>query len=100
MCATNVKVIEKRQRSSKLSVERRHQRLITLYHTVKRFSVGKAAAALGVSYWTVKRDLDFLREHDLLAIKRFRCSPFDRCATDLQESGEDFMRRFQAAHRA
>lgn len=95
MSATNVKVIEKRLRSASLPIQRRRQRLIALRTTAKRFSVGKASEALGVSRWTVERDLAFLEKHDLLSIRRSCAFPFER-----QESGEEFMRRFQAAHRA
>lgn len=97
MSATNkeIKVIEKRQRTSSLSVQRRRQRLIAFKNIVKRFTVGKAAVSLGVSRWTVNRDLAFLEKHDLLTIRRSSAFPFE-----LKESGEEFMRRFQAAHRA
>jgi DeoR/GlpR family transcriptional regulator of sugar metabolism len=95
MSETQVKIIRKRQRSASLGVQRRRQRLIVFKGTVKRFSAGKAAVSLGVSRWTVERDLAFLEKHDLLMIRRSSAFPFE-----LKESGEEFMRRFQAAHRA
>ncbi len=90
-----VSIKGKRQRTASLGVQRRRQHLIALLHVVSRFSVCGAANALGVSRWTVERDLDFLRTHDLLTIKRNSSFPFE-----LKESGEEFMRRFQAAHKA
>ncbi len=84
-----------KQSIKRLSIQRRRQRLIALRSTSKRFSVGKAAEALGVSRWTIERDLAFLEKHDLLTIRHSCVFPFER-----QESGEEFMRRFQAAHRA
>ncbi len=85
----------KKQGSKSLSIQHRRQHLIALRSTAKHFSVGKAAEALGVSRWTVERDLAFLERHDLLSIRRNCAFPFE-----YQESGEEFMRRFQAAHRA
>jgi len=85
----------KKQSIKRLTIQRRRQQLIALRATAKRFSVGKAAEALGVSRWTVVRDIVFLEKHDLLSIRRNAAFPFE-----LQESGEEFMRRFQAAHRA
>jgi DeoR/GlpR family transcriptional regulator of sugar metabolism len=95
LSATNVKVEERRQRSASLSIQRRRQRLIALRSASRRFSVGKAAEALCVSRWTVERDLAFLEKYDLLTIRRNTAFPFESL-----ESGEEFMRRFQAAHRA
>ena len=95
MSATITKTIKKRQRSASLNVQRRRQRLIALRATAKRFSVGKAAECLGVSRWTIERDLDFLQKNDLLTIRHSSTFPFE-----VKETGEDFMRRFQAAHRA
>ncbi len=85
----------KKQSLKRLSIQRRRQRLIALKATAKRFSVGKAAEALGISRWTVERDLAFLEAHDLLSIRRNSAFPFEPL-----ESGEEFMRRFQTAHRA
>jgi hypothetical protein len=83
------------QRSASLKVQRRRQRLIALYNTVKHFTTGKAAEALVVSRWTVERDLTFLREHDLLTPRRSKMAPFEPL-----ESGSEFMQRFNQAHRA
>jgi hypothetical protein len=85
----------KPQKSVKFKVQRRRQRLIVLWNTAKRFSIGKAAQSLGVSRWTVERDLAFLREHELLTPKRSPVAPFE-----LLETGSEFCGRFNAAHRA
>ena len=93
LCAVNVKVIKKRMRSANFKVQRRRRRLIELYNTVRRFSVGKAALALDVSRWTVERDLAFLREHDLLTPKRNAVAPFE-----VLETQSEFCARFKKAH--
>lgn len=79
--------------SASIRVQRRRQRLISLWNTAKRFTPGKAAESLGVSRWTVGRDLDFLRDHDLLTPKRSVVAPFE-----VLESGSEFCARFNAAH--
>jgi hypothetical protein len=83
------------KKSASLKVQRRRQRLICLWNTIKRFSVGKAALSLGVSRCTVARDLEFLRSYDLLSPKRSTVSPFEPL-----ESGSEFCARFNAAHKA
>jgi DeoR/GlpR family transcriptional regulator of sugar metabolism len=93
MAEINVKVYRKRERSARLSVQRRRQRLIGLWHTVRRFTSPKAAGSLGVTVRTIERDLAFLKSHELLSCRRHRAFPFE-----LIESGAEFMQRFQAAH--
>jgi hypothetical protein len=61
MSEVNVKICSKRRRSASLNVQRRRQRLIALWNTVRRFTVRKAALCLGVSRRTVERDLCFLK---------------------------------------
>ena len=82
------------KKSTSFRVQRRRKRLISFWNTAKRFSVGKAAKCLGVSRWTVERDLEFLREHELLSPKRSQIAPFE-----LLESGSEFYARFNAAHK-
>ena len=81
------------KKSASFRVQRRRQRLIALWNTSKRFSVGKVAESLQVSRWTVERDLTFLREHDLLSPKRSSVAPFE-----LIETGAEYMARFNKAH--
>jgi DeoR/GlpR family transcriptional regulator of sugar metabolism len=81
------------KKSVSFRVQRRRQRLIALWNTAKRFSVGKTAEALSVSRWTVERDLEFLREHDLLSPHRNSVAPFE-----LTETGAEYMARFNKAH--
>ena len=81
------------QKSASFRIQRRRQRLIALYNTAKRFSVGRAAESLSVSRWTVERDLAFLREYDLLSPKRSQVAPFE-----LLETGSEFCSRFNKAH--
>jgi len=95
MAEINVKVYRKRERSACLSVQRRRQRLIGLWHTVRRFTSPKAAGSLGVTVRTIERDLAFLKSHELLSCRRHRAFPFE-----LLESGAEFMERFQAAHQS
>ena len=95
MSATNVKICSKRRRSARLSVQRRRQRLIGLFYTVRRFTSAKAAGSLGVTVRTIERDLAFLKSHELLSCRRHRAFPFE-----LLESGAEFMERFQAAHQS
>jgi len=87
------KIRQNETSTASFKIQRRRQRLIALYNTVKRFSVKKAAESLNVSRWTVERDLTFLREHDLLSPKRTAVAPFEPI-----ESGSEFMQRFNAAH--
>jgi len=82
------------QKSASFRIQRRRQRLIALYNTAKRFSVGRATESLSVSRWTVERDLNFLREHDLLSPKRSQTAPFE-----VLESGAEFCSRFNKAHK-
>jgi len=82
------------KKSASFRVQRRRQRIVALWNTAKRFSVGGAAECLGVSRWTVERDLAFLRGHDLLSPKRACLPPFE-----VLEKGEEYMRRFNAAHK-
>ena len=93
MAENSVKVYRKRERSARLSVQRRRQRLIGLFYTVRRFTSAKAAGSLCVTVRTIERDLAFLKSHDLLSPRRHRAFPFE-----LVESGAEFMQRFQAAH--
>jgi DeoR/GlpR family transcriptional regulator of sugar metabolism len=86
-------IVPTEKKSASFRVQRRRQRLIALYNTVKRFSVGKAAESLSVSRWTVERDLAFLRDHDLLSPKRSAVPPFQ-----VLESGSEFCARFNKAH--
>jgi hypothetical protein len=95
MSEVNVKICSKRRRSASLNVQRRRQRLIALWNTVRRFTVRKAALCLGVSRRTVERDLVFLKEFDLLGPRRSRTVPYV-----VVESGAEFMARFNAAHRS
>jgi DeoR/GlpR family transcriptional regulator of sugar metabolism len=81
------------KKSASFRVQRRRQRLIALWNTAKRFSVGKTAEALSVSRWTIERDLEFLREHDLLTPHRSSVAPFE-----LTETGAEFCSRFNKAH--
>jgi hypothetical protein len=83
------------KKSASMRIQRRRQRLIALWNTSKRFSVGKAAACLNVSRWTVERDLSMLRKFDLLTPKRSSVAPFE-----LLESGAEFMTRFNSAHQS
>jgi DeoR/GlpR family transcriptional regulator of sugar metabolism len=93
MSEVNIKICSKRRRSARLSVQRRRQRLIGLWHIVKKFNTVKAAGSLGVTIRTIERDLAFLKSHELLSPRRHRAFPFE-----LIESGAEFMQRFQAAH--
>jgi len=83
------------KKSASFRVQRRRQRLIALWNTSKRFSVGKAAECLNVSRWTVERDLSMLRKFDLLTPKRSCIAPFE-----LLESGSEFCARFNKAHQS
>jgi DeoR/GlpR family transcriptional regulator of sugar metabolism len=76
-----------------MKIQRRRQRLIALWNTAKHFTPGKASESLGVSRWTVARDLAFLRDHELLTPKRSLVCPFE-----LLESGSEFCARFTKAH--
>lgn len=82
------------RKSASLRVQRRHQRLVALWNTAKRFSVNKVAESLGVSRWTVERDLAFLRKYDLLSPKRACLPPFI-----VLEKAVEYMNRFNAAHK-
>lgn len=66
----------KPRKSVSFKVQRRHQRIVALWNTAKRFSVGATAECLGVSRWTVERDMAFLRKYDLLSPKRACLPPF------------------------
>ena len=83
----------KPRKSVSFKVQRRHQRIVALWNTAKRFSVGATAASLGVSRWTVERDLAFLRKYDLLSPKRACLPPFE-----VLEKAAEYMNRFNAAH--
>ncbi len=89
-----VKVVSARKRAASIKIQRRRQRLIVFYNTAKGFTVAKAAEALGVTRFTVWRDLAFLRAHDLLSPKKKPSEPFV-----LAESASEFCRRFNEAHR-
>ena len=82
------------KKSASFKVQRRRQRLIALWNTAQRFSVGKVAESLGVSRWTVERDLAFLRKYDLLSPKRACLPPFI-----VLEKAAEYMNRFNAAHK-
>ena len=94
MSKVKVKICRKRSRSASLGVQRRRQRVIAFWNTVKRFTVKKAALSLDVSMRTVERDLVFLKEFDLLGPRRSRTVPYMTV-----ESGAEFMARFNTAHR-
>lgn len=83
------------KKSVSFRVQRRRQRIVALWNTAKRFSVGKAAECLGVSRWTILRDLAFLREYDLLSPKRGCLPPFE-----VLEKAAEYMNRFNAAHQS
>jgi Fic family protein len=83
------------KKSVSFRVQRRRQRIVALWNTAKRFSVGKAAECLGVSRWTVERDLAFLRKYDLLSPKRACLPPFE-----VLEKAAEYMNRFNAAHQS
>jgi DeoR/GlpR family transcriptional regulator of sugar metabolism len=83
----------KAYRSASLKVQRRRQRIVALYNTAKRFSLGKVAESLNVSRFTVARDLSFLREYDLLSPHKSSVVPFE-----LTETGAQYMNRFNRAH--
>lgn len=81
------------KKSASFRVQRRRQRVVALWNTAKRFSVGKAAESLQVSRWTIERDLTFLRKNDLLSPKRACLPPFE-----VLEKGAEYMNRFNQAH--
>jgi DeoR/GlpR family transcriptional regulator of sugar metabolism len=83
------------KKSASFRIQRRRQRIIALWNTSKKFTVGKAAECLQVIRWTFERDLAFLREHDLLTPRRNSIVPYI-----VVESGAEFMQRFNAAHQS
>lgn len=87
--------LEENTLTTQQKIMHRRQRLVALKATLTKFSATAAAKELHVSRFTVMSDLAFLRKHSLLGIRRNPIFPFEAL-----ESGEEFMRRFQAAHRA
>jgi DeoR/GlpR family transcriptional regulator of sugar metabolism len=85
--------VQKRKRSASLKVQRRRRQLILFYNTAKDFTIDKAANALGVSRRTVHYDLVFLKQNELLTLRKTATFPFGPA-----ESTNKFYSRFMKVH--
>jgi len=85
--------IQRRKRSASLKVQRRRRQLILLYNTAKDFTIDKAAKALDVSRRTIQYDVDFLKQNELLTLRKTATFPFGPA-----ESTDKFYSRFMKAH--
>jgi DeoR/GlpR family transcriptional regulator of sugar metabolism len=86
--------VQMRKRSASLKIQRRRRQLIIFYNIAKDFAIDKAADALGVSRRTIHYDLVFLKQNELLTLRKTTTFPFEPA-----ESTDEFYSRFMKAHK-
>jgi hypothetical protein len=81
-----------RERAFSMKILLRRAKLIKIFHEHPTLTINEIGARLGVSRWTVWRDMRFLIAHECMSLEH------DFSLTRVVETFEDLFGRFREAH--